>query len=397
MLTLHGEGLDSFDASLHTTKCRIGDALVDAVGRGRGTILCPVPHASQVVVGVGVDAWGDPDPNPGAGLRPDPDDCGDSSAGAADGAANGTTNGTSNSTANATANATASGGQPIEEGGAAGGRPRAPAGTGRTVGVYLTLNDQQYVHAGEVLLVHYSLTEVRPAGGPVGGGTLVTVRGFGFDGAVLPSSAGSSPLLGARCLFRFVPPSDRGAYLAGEGASGYVAGGSDGLGAPWPDAWRAVMPVLSRDHHALRCVTPRAPPGFTGRVDVLVTLNGVDYVPELNGSASPVDAPPAYDAIGGPSPAGASGGGGAPTYRYYALRFGGLTPRGGPAHGGTTVVVSGAGFADYGRLEEVLCRFGEAAGGLVVRAGPHPSPLTPALQPSPDPHPHPHPHPTPHA
>ena len=45
-------------------------------------------------------------------------------------------------------------------------------------------------------------------------------------------------------------------------------------------------------------------------------------------------------------------------FRYFTLELAALTPVGGPAHGGTTVVISGAGLAGFGSLDTTLCRFG---------------------------------------
>ena len=125
--------------------------------------------------------------------------------------------------------------------------------------VWLTLNDQDYQHVGEVRYFSVLLEEVRPEGGPSGGGTLVTLRGWGFDGVVSPS-AGVMPLRRtARCLFRFRVPEGSGSVNAGTGAAGYLAGGRDGLGSEWPAEWEVQAPVLSRGAHEIRCVTPRAP------------------------------------------------------------------------------------------------------------------------------------------
>jgi hypothetical protein len=64
-------------------------------------------------------------------------------------------------------------------------------------------------------------TSVLPRGGPVGGGTIVTIVGVGFDPITTPSS--DPPLLpsSVRCLWRCTPRADVGAVCAerGDGAA----------------------------------------------------------------------------------------------------------------------------------------------------------------------------------
>ncbi len=138
--------------------------------------------------------------------------------------------------------------------------------------VQLTLNDQDYMEAGEVFYYSVSLHAVRPSGGPAGGGALVTITGAGFD-TVRPLGAAAPNLHQALCRFSFAPPSNASVAPVAAGASSYIAGGADGLGTPWPDAWSVTVPVLSRDASALRCVAPTPPDGFVGIATVSVTLN----------------------------------------------------------------------------------------------------------------------------
>lgn len=198
--------------------------------------------------------------------------------------------------------------------------------------VSLTLNDQDYQQVGEVHFFRFSLDGIRPSGGPSGGGTLITLLGHGFNGADVHSTDRER-----RCLFRFSVPAGSGSRKSGYGASGYLVGGSDGLAADWPEAWEQEMPVLSLSSHRIECVTPAAPHNFTGQVDVLLTLNGLDYT-----NSAP------------------------PYFTYYALHLTSISPRGGPARGGTSVVVSGLSLNAFGTLDQTLCRFGDP--GFVVRA-----------------------------
>ena len=229
--------------------------------------------------------------------------------------------------------------------------------------------------AGEVLYFHFTVGSVRPSGGPSGGGSLLTIRGHGFTfDEAHPVREGWSrerEHRAARCRFRYLPPLDDGPRAAGTGAASYLAGGYDGLAAMWPRSWYNDTAVLSRSPHELRCVTPPAPAGFVGLTDVLVTLNGLDYLPALELAHGRSYAPTSSDAP-------------VPHFTFYRLRLHGLSPRGGPAQGGTEVVITGSGFGAFGTLEQVLCRFGRAGrseatpateggrlpseSGLVVRA-----------------------------
>ena len=295
LITIHGEGFASF-GDLHTTKCRIGVVELKATYKDGTRVVCEAPPITAA--------------NPPA----------------ADGEYRGST---------------------------------AEEGTVSTVGargkaaVWLTLNDHDYQHVGEVRYFHAQLDEVRPSGGPSGGGTLVTLRGHGFDSIVSPSM-GIYPLnRTARCRFRFRVPAGSGTVREGTGAAGYLGGGRDGLASAWPDEWQIDSPVLSRSANELRCVTPRAPTNFTGRVDVLLTLNDLNFLPTATRRAGSLN----HTAQ-------------ATHFTFYAMRLTSLTPRGGPAQGGTTIVIRGEGLNDFGTLEQILCRFGDAGGdgGLIVRA-----------------------------
>jgi hypothetical protein len=144
---------------------------------------------------------------------------------------------------------------------------------------------------GTLRYFHYSLAELHPRGGPTGGGTLLTLRGEGFDSVpnVTMASSSSRETGNELCRFRYAPPPSHSPALAGRGAAGYLSGGSDDLGAPWPAAWTASTPVIFRSSRVLKCVVPSAPEGFSSHATVDVTLNGVDYLPfaTLNRSKLP--------------------------------------------------------------------------------------------------------------
>ena len=222
LVTIIGEGFGVFDAALQTTKCRFGSATVAARSKNATAVVCEAPPVAEAL----------------------PDDA------ASDGGG---------------------GGAPA---------PPAPAvlGAAGSASVYLTLNDQDYELVGEVLYFHFTLDEVRPSGGPSGGGTLLTLRGSGFDG-VYPRSSMGAPLARARCRFRYRHPEDAGVRRIGQSAAGFLGGGRDGLAAPFPDEWVRETPVLSRSAHELRCLTPSAPPNFTGAVAVQLTLNDLNFLP----------------------------------------------------------------------------------------------------------------------
>lgn len=280
---------------------------------------------------------------------------------------------------------------------------RAPA----TAAVSLTLNDHDYQPVGVVAYFSFAIHGVHPAGGPVAGGTLLTIRGTGFDSAragpgsdVSAASATSSQqpisalgsaitdlLRDARCRIQYWPKDGPAvaadarevkpdaapdAALAGVGAARYLNGGSDRLGATWPRAWQADTPLLSHAARELRCATPAAPTGFVGRVFIFVTLNGQDYLP-LTATAhtlTSADFVAADDEDDGTTAAAAAsqcvhhGALGCVSFDYYLTTFHGVSPRGGPARGGTAVVIRGSGLASFGTLNTTLCRFG----ALTVRA-----------------------------
>ena len=207
--------------------------------------------------------------------------------------------------------------------------------------VWLTLNDQSYQRVGELYYYNAELFALRPSGGPAGGGTLLTLAGHGFVAATAAPGAPADPLTLARCRFSYAPPSDSGVHLAGVGAASYLGGGLDGLATPFPPAWVAEVPVLSLSNHELRCMAPAAPRGFRGRATIALTFDGGQNYLDARGAAV--------------------------VYEYYRVQLHTVSPRGGPAAGGTAVVVSGE-FGGFGALSEVLCRFGDEANGRVVRA-----------------------------
>ena len=314
LVTLHGEGFASF-GDLSTTKCRFGVVEVHAQYKRADQIICVAP-AEGIALPYEDDAVFE-----------------------------------------------------VERmgGGEYGGRGLAE--------VWLTLNDQDYQRVGEVRYFRFEVDEVSPSGGPSGGGTLVTLHGRGFDGFESPSAPEDAPTAALdlrtrsamertmRCRFRFRVPEGSEPRPSGTGAAGYISGGVDGLGAPWPAQWAIEVPVISRDNHALRCVTPQAPTNFTGRVDVELTMNDLNYYPDFETST-----PERWAAR--------------PHFTYYALKLYSISPAGGPAQGGTAITLHGEHLNDYGTLEQTFCRFGDGRDGMPTvingssytrrqRAGPH--------------------------
>lgn len=290
MVTIYGQGLAAF-GDLQTTKCQFGETVVAALHKDASRVVCETPPVLQAM----------PAREGNAALQMNAVE-GSSQVHPAD--------------------------------------SDHPTGDFGVVDVWLTLNNQDYQHVGEVQYFFIDLHAVRPSGGPSGGGSLLTVSGNGFAD-VHPLSFAKSPLRSARCRFAFHVPLDGETRVAGQGAARYLAGGSDGLAAPWTLPWHANTPVLSRSAHEVRCVTPSAPAGFVGYVQVSLTFNGVDFLPQNATQA--------------------------PRFYMYALHLESLTPRGGPALGGTTILISGASLAAFGHLEDTLCRFGDSP-GLIVRA-----------------------------
>ena len=184
--------------------------------------------------------------------------------------------------------------------------------------VTLALNGEHFVSATPPLMYRYyaqAISFVHPTGGPVGGGTMVTLRGVGFDamgdgGASLRCSFGGET---SRVELRTI----RHVGGEGEGAAG-GAGHADGTMA------RAVE---------VRC---RAPPRRrelgAGAAALSLSLNAHHYLPAPSADFLYYDDPHVY----------------------------GITPTGGPVLGGTLVTVAGRGFDGLARdAATARCRFGE--------------------------------------
>ena len=245
ILTIDATNLDAF-GDLMTSRCRFGTRTVRPMRKGPTRMLCRVPAAAVVWTRVAAGS----------------DDlyvAGDVGASSASSAL------IEDAAISAVAAEIASTASPVPP----------------TVDVSVTLNDQDYHPVGTLRYFHYSLAALHPTGGPTGGGTLLTLRGEGFDSVPNATMASSSSRGTGQevCRFRYAPPPSHPPALAGRGAAGYLSGGSDDLGAPWPAAWTASTPVVFRSSRMLKCVVPSAPESFSSLATVDVTLNGVDYLP----------------------------------------------------------------------------------------------------------------------
>jgi len=171
---------------------------------------------------------------------------------------------------------------------------------GISIEVAFTFYEQPQLHTLEL------------TGGPVAGGSLITIAGIGFDafGATPYAQAwhreggrSSSHQLISRCRF----------------------GGRE-------------VPILDTTRTRVICTTPPQP--VVGVVNLTIALNGAAD----NGTPTPLP------------------------YLYYATAISAVEPPGGPTNGGTAVTVFGAGFASFPPSDapalphgrRLLCRFGES-------------------------------------
>ena len=237
--------------------------------------------------------------------------------------------------------------------------------------VSLALNAWDFQRMGEVqYFASGRPTQLKPTGGPAGGGTLLTILGRGFANVAPASQAGaqdetaanlaakiaavsappSTPatVVGLRqgktvlapvplCRFAFVPPEGDEPYITGQGAATAYVGGSDGSGAPYVDPWYMDVPAVSWSEDEMGCVVPKRPIDYSadmGPLQVSVSLDG--------GTSFASNTLP---------------------FELYDVRIRSLYPRGGPTEGGS-VVVYGDGLGSFGADGGVRCRFGAA----IVRA-----------------------------
>lgn len=185
------------------------------------------------------------------------------------------------------------------QGGALAGARAAAA----TVEVTMALNGLHFVSARPPLTYTYYtqvVSSVHPTGGPIGGGTLVTLRGVGFDAL---ADDGAS----LRCMFGSQRVRVQLRTLDG------AAGAQRGL--------------------EVRCVAPPRHPFRAGASVLSLSLNAHHFLPTPGEAA----------------------------FRYYENpRVQGLVPTGGPVRGGTHVTVHGSGFDGLGRdTATAKCKFGE--------------------------------------
>ena len=182
------------------------------------------------------------------------------------------------------------------------------------VEVALALNGLHFVSARPPAMYRYIATSalsIHPTGGPVGGGTLVTVRGRGLASM---NDMGA----GIRCKF-----GDQKVRVmlqrTADGSKGH--GDTDGL----PDETHA--------DYELRCIAPPRHPATRGISAFSLTLNVYEYL--AGGEFTYYDDPHVY----------------------------GILPTGGPMSGGTLVTVLGHGFDGLGgnvRIRDCACAWARA-------------------------------------
>ena len=175
------------------------------------------------------------------------------------------------------------------------------------VEVALALNGAHFVSGSPPVLYKYyaqRITSVHPTGGPIGGGTLVTLSGFGLDAM---SDGGAS----LRCRFGEVAVRVELQTIASDSSDG----GEGGAG-----------------RFEVRCRAPPRWPSEAGTSTFSLSLNAYHYLP---------------------TPAG--------HFVYYMdPHVLGILPTGGPVRGGTIVTVLGDGFHGLRRNTSVaVCKFGE--------------------------------------
>lgn len=178
--------------------------------------------------------------------------------------------------------------------------------------------------SSEVAFTFYELPQLHTlelTGGPVAGGSLVTIAGLGFDafGATpfaqswhKEGGRSSSHQLISRCRFG-----------------------------------RREVPALDASRTHVICMTPPQP--AVGIANLTIALNGA-----------------ADDDTPNPLP-----------YLYYATAISAVEPPGGPTNGGTTITVSGAGFASFPPSDapasphgrRLLCRFGKTVVNATLSEG----------------------------
>ena len=175
------------------------------------------------------------------------------------------------------------------------------------VEVLLALNGMHFVSAlPPITYTYYAqrVTSVHPSGGPVGGGTLVTLSGYGLDAM---SDGGAS----LRCRFGSLSVRVELQTIGSNRSDG--AGGGGGL-------------------FEVRCRSPPRHPYVAGTSAFSLSLNAYHYLPTPGGFFTYYDDP-------------------------HVL---GIVPTGGPVLGGTIVTVLGHGFDGLNRdINNAVCKFGE--------------------------------------
>jgi hypothetical protein len=170
---------------------------------------------------------------------------------------------------------------------------------------------------------HPSILGQSVFGGPMKGGTVLELHGWGFN---VSRHFNSTPAVRFHCL---ADPDNSFLELLRKGRILSVF--YDLIDAPVSNPNVVVATILSEN--TLRCTTP--PVQCNGRFEVSVALNGFDFhsdAPALAGS-------PALQ-----------------FEFYFSPTLDGLHPSGGPITGNSSIIVSGRGFNAYN--ESPLCRFG---------------------------------------
>ena len=222
--------------------------------------------------------------------------------------------------------------------------PSEAASESREVALTLAINGQDFDTRPALRwsffdLEAVGLSRVLPPGGPVAGGTAITLWGAGFP-AALPAAAAAA-----------------------------VSGDAHAGGASPPQmllcrVGGATTPATRISHDEIRCATP--PASLAAAMSGVATGGGLRTMPicvSFNGDA---------DACGG---GGGDAGNGGVSFGFFDVgttsRVDSIYPRAGPASGGTAVTIRGQGLLPLGANASkglVVCRFGDNATTLVPAA-----------------------------
>ena len=265
----------------------------------------------------------------------------------------------------------------------------SPAGTAGVVNVTVTTPGGTSATATADLFTYNSapaVTSIAPAGGPLDGGTAVTVRGAGFtSGATVDfgSMAASSTTVTSPTTLTVTSPA------GSSGGVNVTVTGPGGTSATSPSDLFSYDPVPT-----VTSATPAAGPltggtvvtvtgtGFVAAPTVLFGSRSATTVVVVNTTTLRATAPAGTGSVDTTvtTPGGTSTSGPSDTFRYDpAPTVTGITPDEGPVAGGTTVTVTGSGFiagstvVDVGTAPDAASALSAAAtcsprsGGLRLR------------------------------